>query len=337
MDLVRLSSNRPAERFYQGGRQITDFRGDPPAGPQEPEDWVASTTTVAGESVVGLTTLPDGRRLVEAITTDPRAWLGADHLACFGLDTRLLVKLLDAGQRLPVHAHPDVGFAAEHLGRTHGKAEAWYILTPGVVYLGLRQDMTLDRLLALLNDQDIETMLGLLHRIEVQPHDVVFVPPGLLHAIGADVFLVELQEPEDLSILLEWRGFALDGRRDGHLGLGFELALQAVERRGRSEAEISALVQTVQVGPSVLPIDADRYFRLERVIVDGQARLEPGFAVLICLGGSMSVDGSDVRLDQGSTVVAPHLFGELCLRGRGEVLICRPPVARHAIVTRGCH
>jgi hypothetical protein len=42
----------------------------------------------------------------------------------FGADTRLLVKLLAAGQRLPVHAHPHVSFAAEHLGRAHGKAEA---------------------------------------------------------------------------------------------------------------------------------------------------------------------------------------------------------------------
>ncbi|WP_231560250.1 hypothetical protein [Microbacterium hominis] len=40
-----------------------------------------------------------------------------------------LVKLLDAGQRLPVHAHPDDAFAAAHLGRAHGKAEAWYILS----------------------------------------------------------------------------------------------------------------------------------------------------------------------------------------------------------------
>ena len=40
---------------------------------------------------------------------------------------------------------------------------------------------------------------------------MVLVPAGVLHAIGEGVLLVELQEPEDLSILLEWRGFELDG------------------------------------------------------------------------------------------------------------------------------
>ena len=50
----------------------------------------------------------------------------------FGADTRLLVKLAlqlvedERRQRLAVHAHPHVSFAAEHLGKTHGKAEARY-------------------------------------------------------------------------------------------------------------------------------------------------------------------------------------------------------------------
>jgi mannose-6-phosphate isomerase class I len=39
------------------------------------------------------------------------------------------VKLLDGGQRLPVHAHPHAAFAARHLGRAHGEAEAWYIVS----------------------------------------------------------------------------------------------------------------------------------------------------------------------------------------------------------------
>jgi mannose-6-phosphate isomerase len=69
-----------------------------------------------------------------------------------------------------------------------------------------------------------------------------YVPPGVLHAVGEGV-LVELQEPEDLSILLEWRGFELDGERDGHLGLGFDLAPEAVECRSRSSEEIRQLVR----------------------------------------------------------------------------------------------
>jgi mannose-6-phosphate isomerase len=329
VDVIVLPSNRPPDRFYRGGRKITKFRGEPPGGDREPEDWVASTTTLAGKESLGLTTLPDGRSLKAMIEEQPQAWLGNVHLERFGADTRLLVKLLDAGQRLPLHAHPDVSFAAQHLRRAHGKAEAWFIIDGGQIYLGFKQDVILDDLKSLVMSQDIDTMLGLLHRVEVHPGDIVYVPPGVLHAPGEGVFLVELQEPEDLSILLEWQDFELDGERDGHLGLGFDLAMQAVECRSRSSEEISQLVRPARFGSSVLPEAADRYFRLERVALNGEASLEPGFAVLVMLTGESDLgDGQTVHLRRGNTAVAPNAFGPLTFHGRGQLLACRPPWPR---------
>jgi mannose-6-phosphate isomerase len=326
VDVILLPSNRPPDRFYRGGRKITDFRGEPPAGDHEPEDWVASTTALAGEESLGVTVLPDGRSLKAAIEKQPEAWLGHDHVERFGADTRLLVKLLDAGQRLPVHAHPHVSFAAEHLGRAHGKAEAWYIVEGGEVYLGLLQDVTVDDLKSLMMNQDVDTMLSLLHRVDVNAGDVVYVPPGVLHAVNEGVFLVELQEPEDLSILLEWRDFDLDGERDGHLGLGFDLALEAVECRRRSSEEVQQLIRPARFGSSVLPEAADPYFRLERVVLDGETTLDPGFAVLVMLTGEVALeDGQALHLRRGTTAVAPNAVGRLMLRGHGQLLACRPP------------
>ncbi len=326
MDVIPLPSNCPPDRFYRGGRKITEFRRQPLGGDREPEDWVASTTTLAGEESLGLSALPDGRSLRAAIEEHPEAWLGRAHVERFGADTRLLVKLLDAGQRLPVHAHPDVSFAAQHLHRAHGKAEAWFIIDGGEVYLGLKQDVTVDDLKPMVMSQDTDELLNLLHRVDVKRGDIVYVPPGVLHAIGEDVFLVELQEPEDLSILLEWQGFELDGERDGHLGLGFDLALEAVECRSRSSEEIHQLARPAGFGSSVLPEAADRYFRLERVALNGEATLDPGFAVLVVLTGEINLeDGRTVRLAYGSTSVAPNAFGRLMCRGRGELLVCRPP------------
>lgn len=307
MDVILLPSNRPPDRFYRGGRKITDFRGEPPAGDREPEDWVASTTALAGEESLGVTVLPDGRSLPAVIEEQPEAWLGRAHVDRFGADTRLLIKLLDAGQRLPVHAHPHVSFAAQHLGRAHGKAEAWYIIEGGEVYLGLKQDVTADGLKSLVMSQDVDALLGMLHRVDVRPGDVVYVPPGVLHAIAEGVFLMELQEPEDLSILLEWRDFELDGERDGHLGLGFDLALEAVECRGRSEEEVRGQVRAAGFGPSVLPAAADPYFVLERIALDGEANIDPGFAVLVMLTGEADLEnGRRLRLGAGSTAVAPN-------------------------------
>lgn len=324
VDLIVLGSNRPADRFYLGGHRITAFRGEPAGGDREPEDWVASTTALAGEDTLGVTVLPDGRSLPAAVAAEPEAWLGRAHLDRYGVDTRLLVKLLDAGQRLPVHAHPHASFAGQHLGRAHGKAEAWYIVEGGEIYLGLRRDVSAADLESLVLSQDVDTLLGLLHRVEVRPGDVVYVPPGVLHAIGAGVFLVELQEPEDLSILLEWRDFELDGVHEGHLGLGFDVALQAVDREGRSVAEVGELIRSAGFGASVLPAAADPYFVLERIALDGQATIEAGFAVLVVLAGEAEV-ASGLRLRAGSTALAAYASGPLTVSGQGEILICRPP------------
>ena len=143
-----------------------------------PEDWVGSTTTLFGEESVGLSVLPDGRRLRDAVAADPLHWLGADHLARYGADTMLLVKLLDAGERLPVHIHPLREFAHPHLDRQHGKAEAWCILDGGEVHLGFRREVSeveLDRWVA---EQDTEAMLEAMHVIAVRPATPCTFRPG---------------------------------------------------------------------------------------------------------------------------------------------------------------
>jgi mannose-6-phosphate isomerase len=326
---IVLPANQPRDRFYRGGSRIAAFRGDAAPPPNTPEDWVGSTTCVRGQDPTGRTVLPDGADLATAIAADPEYWLGAAHLARYGVDTKLLVKLLDAGQRLPVHAHPDGAFARAELGAAHGKAEAWSILAGGEVHLGLRRTVEPAELRALVDGQDTETLIELLHRVPVAPGDRVYVPPGVLHAIGEGVLLAEVQEPEDLSILLEWRDFDLDGTVDGHLGLGFDKALQAVERTGRTPAEVDALIVRSDDRAAGLPAAADEYFRLERIDVAGRAVLGDGFVVLIVVDGPLALEGpaGGVALPAGATVLLPAGCPSRQLHGQGRALIARPPAA----------
>lgn len=327
MKPIVLPANQPRDRFYAGGTAISTFRGDSPAPPHTPEDWVASVTTVRGEREVGLTRLPDGSLLTDRVREEPARWLGAEHVEAFGADTNLLVKLLDAGQRLPVHAHPDDCFAAKHLGTAHGKAEAWYILTPGVIHLGLSEYIAEDELARLVRAQEIEPLLSRMHPVRVAAGDTVFVPPGVLHAIGEGILLVEVQQPEDLSILLEWHGFALDGAKDGHLGLGFTTALAAVERTTRAHDEVEALVRRAPRAGSVLPEGSRPFFRLDRIDVVGEADLPACFGVVIVLKGTVTlrVPAGDVRASAGATVLVPAASGRVCLVGNASMLLCRPP------------
>lgn len=322
--VIELGANQPPERFYRGGEQIRRFRhGDAAAGDRVPEDWVGSMTTLFGEDELGLTTLPGGQLLRDAAEADPEFWFGPEHLARFGPDPKILVKLLDAGVRLPVHAHPHRSFAERHLGRTHGKAEAWFALRPGTMHLGLQRDVTKSDFAELVHDQRVEEMLALLNVLEVEAGQSVYVPPGTLHAVGVDNFVVEVQEPEDMSILTEWRDFDLDGAADGHLGLGFDTSLDAVDLTAR---DASTLV-SADHGESVLVTAADEYFRLGHLHTTAGVSLPPTFGVLIGVRGTATLGGqADERpIEEGHTYLIAHAAGPLRLDGDAAVVLVRPP------------
>jgi mannose-6-phosphate isomerase len=325
---VNLPANQP-KQFYRGGDAIAALRGGT-SGDFGPEDWVASTTTLFGRSDAGLTTLPNGILLRDAVEADPTGWLGPDHVAKFGADTALLVKLLDAGQRLPVHCHPSNAFASAHLNCRHGKTEAWIVVgTSGAdptVYIGFRDEVPADKIAEWVATQDTAAMLDALNPVGVRPGDTVFVPAGVPHAIGEGVFIVELQQPTDFSVTLEWQGF-LANADVGHLGLGYDVALDCVDRHGWGTRLEQLVRQTSEKwAPSVdlLGHDADPFFQADRLHVEGSFALEPSFAVLVVLEGSGQLGTLEVH--KGSTVVVPHAAGEIGLTGDLVAIRCRPPV-----------
>ncbi|MDL9978731.1 PfkB family carbohydrate kinase [Microbacterium sp. ASV49] len=323
-----LETNRPPARFYRGGAKIAAFRGLPDAPEYTPEDWVGSTVAVRGQEEHGRAILVNGRSVDEAVRSAPREWLGHAHVERFGADPKLLVKLLDAGQRLPAHVHPDAEFAQRAVDAAHGKAEAWHILEGGSVHLGFTEDVDRERLGELVASQDTSTLLGMMHAVDVAAGDRVFVPPRLAHAIGEGILLVEVQEPEDLSILLEWQGFAIDGERDGHLGVGFDRALDAVDRSALAATELELLVRRAGDAATGLPSGADAYFRLEAQDVHGKVELGEGFAVLVVTAGAVtlaSFGNADLALRSGDTVLVPAGVRRPSLHGAGEVLVARPP------------
>jgi mannose-6-phosphate isomerase len=324
----------PMHRFYRGGSRIAALRGLRDGDDRAPEDWVGSVTTAFGSAGMGLSRLEDGRTLPDALAADAEAFLGPGHVA--GRDPALLVKLLDAGERLPVHFHPDRGFARRYLGTPFGKNEAWVVVsaegTDAAVFLGLREAVELERLADWVERQDTGALLAALNRTPTEPGDTFFVPAGTLHAIGEGLLIVELQEPSDLSVLLEWDDFEIDGHADGHLGLGFDTALRAAERRRLRPDQLRRLrTSRVQQGrPGVerlFPPEADAYFRAERIRPAPSCSLPREFSILVVLEGAgrLETEAGELSLGRGATVLVPWAAGEGSLQGELEVLRCLPP------------
>jgi mannose-6-phosphate isomerase len=113
----------------------------------------------------------------------------------------LLFKLLFTSQPLSIQVHPDDELA-HALGLPNGKTEAWYILSaaPGArVALGLKQHLTPQALRAAIRDGSIA---GLAQWHPVVQGDVIFVPAGTIHALGADIVLAEIQQRSDTTFRL---------------------------------------------------------------------------------------------------------------------------------------
>jgi mannose-6-phosphate isomerase len=113
----------------------------------------------------------------------------------------LLLKLLFTSEPLSIQVHPDDAFARS-IGLPNGKTEAWYILSarPGArVALGLKRHLTPQELRASIRDGSIA---DLVQWRMVAKGDILFVPAGTIHAIGAGIVLAEIQQRSDTTFRL---------------------------------------------------------------------------------------------------------------------------------------
>ncbi len=327
------------DHFYLGGDRIGALRGGP-GGPRRPEEWLGSTVTRFGETDRGITTLPGLGDLRSLVLADPEQWLGAAHVARYGSNPAVLVKLLDAGERLPVHVHPTKRFAKDHLGCDYGKTEAWVVLeTPpegASVWVGCNRDVDPTELRSLIDAQDKPGLVGLLNELTVHPGDAIVVPSGTPHCTGAGAFVLELQEPTDFSVLLEWDGFALDGPAEGHLGLGFDFALECVNRRAFSTDDLARLVRRngehARLGTyPLMPVVADPYFRTVRIRTTSHtnytSEVGASFAIVLATTGAGFIRGTfgQLPIQRGDALVVPHAAGSFSFGGDATVLVALPP------------
>jgi mannose-6-phosphate isomerase len=113
----------------------------------------------------------------------------------------LLLKLLFTSQPLSIQVHPD-DVHAKSMGLASGKTEVWYVLsaTPGAkVALGLKQQVTPQQLRAAMDDGSIADLV--VWRA-VSANDVISVPAGTIHAIGAGLVIAEIQQRSDATFRL---------------------------------------------------------------------------------------------------------------------------------------
>lgn len=297
---ILLTSAR-AWRTYIGGSQIDAIHGI--AGSKDtqfPEEWIMSTVVArnAGREDYpdeGLSFLDEENlSLRDYIAGDPASVLGKDHFERFGGTTGVLVKIIDAGERLTIQVHPDKQKAMELFHSRFGKTECWHILggrTIGgekpCIYMGFRPGVTREEWKRCFDEQDIPTMLGCLHRFDVQPGETYLIKGGVPHAIGAGCLLIEIQEPTDYTIRTE--RITPAGLRIAdfmcHQGLGFErmfdcFCYDSMEKTAAHDAWCvppKVLESTPEyVRREIIGYGETNCFRLERYDIAGSCTIPAG-------------------------------------------------------------
>jgi len=184
-----------------GGRRLATLFPSAPADGPLAEAWVLSDQ---GDTVSRVTNGPlAGTTLRDLMHTRRRELLGA---SAEGHDEfPLLLKFIDARDRLSVQVHPDDEGARRLAGHPRGKTEAWVVTSaePGSqIYAGLVSGVSRERFQAALG---AGTTDELLHRFEPQVGDCLFLPAGIVHAIGGGLMVFEVQQTSDVTFRLhDW-------------------------------------------------------------------------------------------------------------------------------------
>ena len=165
-----------------------------------------------------------GRDLRGLLAEYRQALVGAAVWERYGAAFPLLIKLLDPQQDLSIQVHPDDVYAQRNSLGPFGKMEAWFILdaTDGRIAYGLKPGTEPQDLVQALAADSVEEVVNF---CSVQRGDVVFVPPGTVHALCRGVIIYEVQQASDLTFrLFDYNRLGLDGKpRQLHIEQSLEV------------------------------------------------------------------------------------------------------------------
>ena len=339
--VYRFKENR-VRRAYTGGKQIDEFLGKENAQNSNcPEEWLASAVTAFNPDYEpieneGLSVCQNGEFFKNVLEKNTEKILGERLNKKHRGDMSILVKLLDSAERLVIQCHPTIPFAKKHFNSNFGKTECWYFLDTepnAAVYLGFKEGITKEKWMSLFENQDIDGMLGCLHKIPVNKGDLWFVDGGVPHAIGAGCFMVELQEPSDLMVIPEKQtpsGRVLSEAKL-HCGLGFGKMFDCFVYEGLTQQEIENRYfrKTKLIENKIVPIVDSSFtnkFLMNGLRVNGKVNLSLGDTYAVCIvteGECLLQCGAEkIPLKKGQSFLIGADSGNIAFSGKSDIIMC---------------
>jgi mannose-6-phosphate isomerase len=268
-----------------------------------------------------------GENLQKIIDTYREKLLGLRIFKKYGTEFPLLIKILDANDRLSVQVHPDDNYAVLN-GLDHGKDEMWYIIdakeNASLIY-GLKKGTSRTELEKAIKGNRI---LQYLNEAAVKPGDFLYIPAGTVHAILGGLLIAEIQQNCNTTFrLYDWDRVDQSGkRRELHIyqaleSIHFENKGSDIAKSGQAKYNNQT---TIRKGPKV------KEFQIDEINTNGgfDMQINPeSFQVIMNLNGNGTISylGGCINFNKGDTVLIPADIDKYSLTGNISTLLTYIP------------
>lgn len=308
--------------LWGGNRLKTDFNKNIDLNPLA-ETWECSTHP-DGPSIVA-SGVYAGKNLTQVLIEHPE-YMGINNLE--KVDLPVLIKFIDAKKDLSVQVHPSDEYAMKYENGMLGKTEMWYVLDAteeaNLVY-GFNKDVDEKELRIALEKGELEKYLNV---VSIKKGDVLFIPSGQVHAIGAGALIAEIQQNSNLT----YRLYDYNRRdKDGNLReLHIDKALAVSNMKASTKPEFQATKVRSTEEYDIDLISKCKYFQVDKISIhtNDSKMIEyctgkESFEVLLCIEGqgSIAVDYSEtINIVKGCCVFVPANSVKMNIVGDMQIL-----------------
>lgn len=255
----------------------------------------------------------EGNNLEELIEIYMGDLIGDAVYDQFGLEFPLLIKFIDANDKLSIQVHPDDELAKERHD-SFGKTEMWYVMQAekdANLIVGFNKNTDKSNYLKHLEEKRLTEILNF---ETVKEGDVYFIPAGRVHAIGSGILLAEIQQTSDVTYrIYDWDRVDKDGNpREMHT----KLAVDAIDYK--SYPEYKTNYQSKK--NTTTKLVSCPYFETNNILFDTQIEkdyyLIDSFVIYICLDGEFDIQYNEnqrERVFKGETVLIPACLNNISL------------------------
>ncbi len=222
----------------------------------------------------------------------------------FGTEFPLLIKYIDANDRLSIQVHPDDALSKERHG-AYGKTEMWYVVQADAgaeLISGFNRPIDRDSYLIALENGQLENLLQFETAVE---GDVFFIPAGLVHGIGKGIVVAEIQQTSDVTYrIFDYNRLDDKGNpRELHTELALDAINFAVGRNGKTS------YQRQSEGPVELA-QCDYFttnlLKLTSPLERDFSNLDT-FVIYLCFEGAYTLkwENESIEIKRGETLLVP--------------------------------